>query len=166
MRLSLIPLSSAMAVLAMLLIAPSLCSAQFSYSAPTHESALSIPTEQLLQPEQLARQLRTSNAEKPLILQVGSHVLFAESHIQGAEYAGPGSQPAGANLLQQRVSMLSRDTLIVLYCGCCPWNRCPNLGPAFWQLHDLGFKRVKVLYLADNFGDDWVSKGYPVEQGR
>jgi hypothetical protein len=24
---------------------------------------------------------------------------------------------------------------------------------------------VKALYLANNFGDDWVSKGYPVERG-
>jgi hypothetical protein len=120
----------------------------------------------LVQPEELNRLLQTKGAEKPLILQVGSHLLFAESHIQGAEYAGPGSQPAGLNQLQQRVSALSRKTLIVLYCGCCPWDRCPNIGPAFWQLHDLGFTRVKVLYLADNFGTDWVSKGYTVEQGR
>jgi hypothetical protein len=24
---------------------------------------------------------------------------------------------------------------------------------------------VKALYLPNNFGDDWVSKGYPVERG-
>jgi hypothetical protein len=30
----------------------------------------------------------------------------------------------------------------------------------------MGFTRVKVLYLANNFGADWVSKGYAVEQGR
>jgi hypothetical protein len=26
----------------------------------------------------------------------------------------------------------------------------------------LGFTHVKVLYIADNFGDDWVNPGYPV----
>jgi hypothetical protein len=26
----------------------------------------------------------------------------------------------------------------------------------------MGFSRVKVLYLANNFGADWVDKGYPV----
>jgi hypothetical protein len=30
----------------------------------------------------------------------------------------------------------------------------------------MGFTNVEVLYLADNFGADWVSKGYPVEKGR
>jgi hypothetical protein len=29
----------------------------------------------------------------------------------------------------------------------------------------MGFTNVKVLYLADNFGADWVDRGYPVERG-
>jgi len=27
-------------------------------------------------------------------------------------------------------------------------------------------ERVKVLYIADNFGNDWVNLGYPVVMGR
>jgi hypothetical protein len=30
----------------------------------------------------------------------------------------------------------------------------------------MGFTHVKVLYLANNFGEDWASKRYPVEQGQ
>jgi thiosulfate/3-mercaptopyruvate sulfurtransferase len=128
-------------------------------------SALSIPQTQLIQPEALNQLLHAKGAGKPLLLQVGSHVLFDQAHITGSEYAGPGSQPAGLQLLQNRVAGLSRKTPIVLYCGCCPWNRCPNLGAAFKQLHDMGFTSVKALYLADNLGTDWVDKGYPVERG-
>jgi hypothetical protein len=40
------------------------------------------------------------------------------------------------------------------------------VGPAYARLHDLGFTNVKVLYMANNFGDDWVAKGYRVEQGQ
>jgi hypothetical protein len=29
----------------------------------------------------------------------------------------------------------------------------------------MGFTNVKVLYIADNFGKDWVDKGYPVAKG-
>ncbi len=166
MRFGLIPRSGTIAVLAMLLILHSYCPAQFSGSAVSPGSAFSIPQAQLLQPDELNRLLQTRGASRPLILQIGSHVLFAEAHIQGAEYAGPGSQAAGLKQLQDRVSSLSHKTFIVLYCGCCPWNRCPNIGPAYWQLNNLGFTHVKVLYLADNFGADWVNKGYPVEQGR
>ena len=128
-------------------------------------SAFSIPDAQLLKPEALVQLLHTTNKDKPLILQVGSHMLFSQAHIPGSEYAGPGSQPAGIEQLQKRVNGLSRKNLIVLYCGCCPWNRCPNLGPAFAKLRDMGFTNVKALYLADNFGADWADKGYPVEKG-
>jgi len=133
---------------------------------PSPASALSIPQSQLIQPDELNKLLHAQGAERPLILQVGSHVLFAEAHIQGAEYAGPGSQDAGLQQLQARVGPLPRKTFIVIYCGCCPWNRCPNVGPAYKVLTEMGFNHVKVLYLADNFGADWADKGFPVETGR
>ena len=127
-------------------------------------SALSIPQAQLIQPEALNHLLQAKGTEKPLLLQVGSHLLFDEAHIPGSVYAGAGSQPTGLQQLQSTVVTLSKKKAIVLYYGCCPWNRCPNLGPAFKQLHDMGFANVKVLYLADNLGTDWVAKGYPVER--
>jgi thiosulfate/3-mercaptopyruvate sulfurtransferase len=128
-------------------------------------SALSIPEAQWLKPEALIHMQQTKGTDKPLILQVGSRMLFAQAHIPGSEYIGPGSQPAGIQQLQNRVNALPRKRLIVLYCGCCPLNRCPNLGPAFAKLGEMGFTNVKVLYLADNFGADWADKGYPVEKG-
>jgi hypothetical protein len=128
-------------------------------------SASSISTAQLLQPVELNRLLQAPGTDRPLVFQVGSHVLFSQAHIAGAEYVGAGSQPAGLQQLQNRVAPLSRKAFIVLYCGCCPWGRCPNVAPAFKLLRDLGFTRVKVLYLADNFGANWVDKGYPVERG-
>ena len=71
---------------------------------------------------------------------------------------------AGLALLEKAVSLLPKSKFIVIYCGCCPWNRCPNVGPAFKRLADLGFTNVKVVYFANNFGDDWVSKGYPTQK--
>jgi thiosulfate/3-mercaptopyruvate sulfurtransferase len=125
-----------------------------------------IPAAELLQPEQLQEILGSSGGEKPLVLQVGSHVLYAEAHIPGSEYIGASGQDAGLQSLQDRVKALDHGQFIVLYCGCCAWNKCPNIRPAYQQLRDLGFARVKVLYLATNFGTDWVSKGYPVAKGR
>jgi len=139
--------------------------AQYAYPAAHTESAYSIPQAHLLQAEELVRILRSSGAVKPLMLQVGSHMLFAEGHIPGAEYIGPGSQPEGLKQLQMRVNALPRKKMIVIYCGCCPWNHCPNVGPAYETLREMGFTNVKALYLPDNFGADWASKGYPVAQG-
>jgi thiosulfate/3-mercaptopyruvate sulfurtransferase len=128
-------------------------------------SAGGIPSARLMQPAELAAMLHTAG-QRPLILQVGSHVLFAEAHIPGAEYAGPGGQEGGLQSLRDRVRNMSRDQFIVIYCGCCPWVKCPNIKPAYRELQSLGFTGVKVLYIADNFGTDWVAKGYPIAKGR
>jgi len=140
--------------------------AQFPYNAPSATSAFSIPESQLIQPEALNRLLLAGGPDKPMVFQVGSHLMFAEAHIAGSVFAGSGSQPAGLQLLAGKVAAINKKKLIVLYCGCCPWNRCPNVGPAYKQLRDLGFMNVKVLYLVNNFGDDWVNKGYRVEHGQ
>ena len=120
----------------------------------------------LIQPAELANILQTSGKQKPLVLQVGFHVLYASRHIPGAEYAGPASDPQGLANLRARVKDLPHDRFIVLYCGCCPWTHCPNVHPAYQALHALGFTNVKVLYLADNFRSDWIDKGYPTERGK
>jgi len=140
--------------------------AQFSSTAPLtgSGSAASIPESDLMQPETLKGLLGSS--DKPMVVQVGSRIFFAETHITGSVFAGPGSQPSGLQMLDSQVAGVSKKKLIVLYCGCCPWSRCPNVAPAYKRLHDLGYSNVKVLYLADNFGDNWVSKGYPVEHGK
>ena len=131
--------------------------------AQTSGSAALIPASALLQPLELNRMLQETGSARPVILQVGSKVMFDEAHIRGAEYAGPGSLNAGLSLLRKRVAGLKRDTPIVIYCGCCPWSRCPNIWPAYQALVGMGFTHVRALYLADNFGTDWVNKGYPVE---
>ncbi len=135
------------------------------FAAPP-SSALSISESKLIQPEELLRILKSTAKEKPLILQVGSRVMFGQAHIPGSEYAGPGSQASGIQSLEDQVSALPKNRHIVLYCGCCPWNKCPNVGPAFRRLHELGFTNVQVLYIANNFGDDWVNKGYPAVKGK
>ena len=71
----------------------------------------------------------------------------------------------GLQQLRKRVEALPRNKFIIIYCGCCPWSHCPNVKPADDALRALGFTNVKVLYIANNFGVDWVEKGYPVAKG-
>jgi len=159
-----VKISSRIVLIAASLLAVLPSRAQFTPS-PAALGAGAIPSAQLIQTGELKALLLSQDARnKPVILQVGSRIFFDEAHIPGSQYAGPGSQPAGLALLEKTVSSLPKDTSIVLYCGCCPWSRCPNVGPAFKRLHDLGYTSVKVLYIASNFGDDWVSKGYPTEK--
>jgi rhodanese-related sulfurtransferase len=127
--------------------------------------ATSIPATRLINPEDLVKLLQSSEKDKPLMIQVGSHVLFSQAHIPGSEYIGPASSEAGLQQLRKRIESLPRTKFIVLYCGCCPWSHCPNVKPADDALRTLGFTNVKVLYIADNFGANWVDRGYPVAKG-
>lgn len=124
----------------------------------------SIPTSRLINPEDLVKLLQ-SGKEKPLILQVGPHTLFAQAHIPGSEYVGAASTEAGLSQLRKRAESLPRNSSIVLYCGCCPWSHCPNVKPADDALSAMGFTKVRVLYIAENFGTNWVDKGYPTARG-
>jgi len=124
----------------------------------------SIPPGRLINPEDLVKILQAGK-EKPLLLQVGSHVLYAQAHIPGSEYIGAAQTDAGLQQLRKRVGPLPRTKSIVLYCGCCPWSHCPNVKPADDTLHAMGFTNVKVLYIANNFGTDWVDKGYRIAKG-
>ncbi|MEO6923714.1 MAG: rhodanese-like domain-containing protein [Bryocella sp.] len=128
------------------------------------ETAATIPTSALIQPAKLAEMLHAEGSP-PVILQVGFSVLYTEAHIPGAQYVGPSSKQTGIQNLKTHVASLPHGQLIIIYCGCCPWSHCPNVAPAYDQLRALGFTNVKVLYLADNFGADWVNKGYPVLRG-
>jgi rhodanese-related sulfurtransferase len=134
-------------------------------AAPYARAAENIDKAHLIQPEELVKVLQ-SKGEKPLVLMIGFRVLYAQAHIPGAEYIGPTSEERGITQLRQRAQMLPRKRSIVLYCGCCPWAHCPNVDPALKLLRDLGFTNVKVLYIANDFGRDWMNKGYPVEKGQ
>jgi thiosulfate/3-mercaptopyruvate sulfurtransferase len=131
----------------------------------TANQASLIPASHLIQTEELVKTLRASKGTKPLMIQVGSHLLYQQAHIPGSEYLGPASSESGLQALRKRVEPLRRNTLIILYCGCCPWAHCPNVKPADDLLRVVGFTNVKVLYIANNFGADWVNKGYPVAKG-
>jgi thiosulfate/3-mercaptopyruvate sulfurtransferase len=120
---------------------------------------------ELIQPPELLKALQSA-AAKPTVLYIGPHFLYAQAHIRNAEFIGPTSEPQSLDKLRKRVAALPRNSSIVLYCGCCPWEHCPNIRPAYKELKKTGFTGVKVLYLGNNFGTDWADKGYPVEKGQ
>jgi thiosulfate/3-mercaptopyruvate sulfurtransferase len=117
---------------------------------------------EMLAPKALADELR-GDAAKPVVIAVAFPVLYRQRHITGALFAGPGRDAAGIEALKAAVKDLPKNTAIVLYCGCCPMVRCPNIRPSYRALKELGYTNVRVLDLATNFHDDWTSKGYPSE---
>jgi len=120
-------------------------------------------TKDLVQPDQVAKQV-AKDVKSPLIIQVGFPVLYRAAHIPGSEYAGPGSKAEGIADLKKAVAGQPKDREIVLYCGCCPWDKCPNIRPAFAALHEMGFTHVKAMVLPENLKADWIDKGFPTEK--
>jgi thiosulfate/3-mercaptopyruvate sulfurtransferase len=117
-----------------------------------------------IEPQDFAAKLQAKGA-KPEVLQVGFAVLYRSKHIPGSVYAGPASKAEGLDALKAAVANLPRDREIVIYCGCCPWDKCPNVKPALESLRQMGFAHVKALVIPTNFAADWIDHGYPVEQG-
>jgi len=119
----------------------------------------------VVQPGDLAREIAANKASAPTILYVGFRTLYAGGHITGAVFHGTGSTEAGIAEIKKWAESLPRGTNLVIYCGCCPFDKCPNIRPAFAALHAMGFTHLRVLALPENFNADWFEKGLPVEKG-
>ncbi len=118
----------------------------------------------LIQPAELASMI-SSHSSQAAIIHVGPGFLYRGKHIPGSIYAGQASKPEGLDALKQAVAKLPHDRQIYLYCGCCPWDHCPNIKPAAELLRTMGFTHVKAVHIATNFKTDWTDQGYPVEAG-
>ena len=116
-----------------------------------------------MEPAALAAELKGPNP--PVVLCTAFSVLYRSKRITHAIEAGPGSKPEGILLLKKAAEKLPKDTDIVIYCGCCPMVKCPNIRPAYRILHEMGFQHVRVLNIASNMHEDWFNKGYPSESG-
>jgi thiosulfate/3-mercaptopyruvate sulfurtransferase len=121
---------------------------------------------QLITPEQLAKQLSSKEAEKPTLIDVAFRVLYESAHIPASLYFGPGRDPSTIESLKDWAKSVPRNKNIVIYCGCCPWDHCPNVRPAFQALKEMGFTHLRVVEIPNNLGRDWIDKGYPIEKAR
>ncbi len=117
---------------------------------------------ELMEPAALAASMHSG--ARPMIISVAFPVLYRSKHIAGALDAGAASKPEGIEALKKLVADKPKDAEIVIYCGCCPMDKCPNVRPAFAALREMGFRKVRVLSLPTNAATDWYAKGYPSEK--
>ncbi|RYE25207.1 MAG: rhodanese-like domain-containing protein [Sphingobacteriaceae bacterium] len=112
---------------------------------------------QVIEPHVLASIINNPKFSQPLIFNIG-----AVSDIKNAKHIGAVSEAQNMKNLSSAVHLFPKNTSIVIYCGCCPFNKCPNIRPAFKALQKEGFINIKVLDLPVNLKVDWSSKGYPL----
>ncbi|AHF14347.1 rhodanese-like domain-containing protein [Niabella soli] len=111
---------------------------------------------QLVAPDILAKRITNDQAGNALIVAVGPDAV-----IKGSVNAGPAHEAEHLKQLKSILKNTPKNKEIIIYCGCCPFDRCPNIRPAFTTITAMGFKNVRLLNLAKNIKTDWLDKNYP-----
>lgn len=130
------------------------------------QSADPWPSSRTIEPGQLAKMLTDKYSSVPTVVFVGFRSLYVGGHVPDAAFHGTASSEAGLAELKAWAATLSRSSDLVIYCGCCPFDKCPNVRPAYTALAGMGFKKLRVLALPTSFAVDWAGKGYPLQKGR
>lgn len=120
---------------------------------------------QTVQPNDLVKELADAKSA-PTVVFVGFQRLYTAGHIKGAQFHGSGGSADGLAQLKTWAASLPRSSNLVIYCGCCPLERCPNLRPAFTALHEMGFTKLRALILPTSFAADWAEKGLPYDKAQ
>jgi len=115
----------------------------------------------LVEPADLAATINKNGTNLPVIFNIG-----AVEDIKGAVHVGAANNPDNLKKLHQLAERLPKNKPAIIYCGCCPFGKCPNVAPAFLDLKKQGLTQVKVLNLPVNLKTNWISKGYPLEAAK
>ena len=111
--------------------------------------------DQLMEPAALANTIE-SNENMPFLYCVGPGAVIPHSINIGMT-----EDKKNLEAFKASISKLPRTANIVIYCGCCPFAKCPNVRPAIASLKEMKFTNYHLLNLPDNIKTDWIAKGYP-----
>lgn len=129
----------------------------FACNNQTHEAA-TWNGNNLEEPANLAEKIK-SGQDVPNLINIGPSAVIPTSLDAGMTGDEKGLENLGIIL-----SSIGKTAPVVVYCGCCPFNDCPNIRPALALLKEQGFKNYSLLNLPQNMHADWISKGYPVNK--
>ncbi len=114
---------------------------------------------QLIATETLASRIEQGETENLFILSIGPDAI-----IKGSVDIGPTMEAENLDKLKHYLKDVPKNKEVVIYCGCCPFERCPNIRPAFTVLKDLGFKNGKLLDIPQNIKVNWLDNDYPMNE--
>lgn len=127
----------------------------FGFQQCTAQKPENWTADQLIEPAALAQTLQT-NKDLPIIYCVGPGVVIPHSIDIGMT-----GDEKNLERFKKAITKLPRSANIVVYCGCCPFDHCPNVRPAIALLQEMKFTNYHLLNLPHNIKTDWVAKGYP-----
>lgn len=112
---------------------------------------------QLMETKVLSDKIQQNKMKNTFVINIGPDAV-----IKSSFNAGAAKDAKNLETLKQYLKKIPKDKEVVLYCGCCPFDKCPNIRPAFKMLIDLGYKNAKLLNIPKNIKIDWIDKGYPI----
>ncbi len=115
-------------------------------------------SKQLMEPADLAAKLK-ANKDLPIIFSVGPGAIIPNSIDIGMV-----KDEKNLEKFKDQISKLPKSADILIYCGCCPYEHCPDVRPAIAALQSMKFTNYHLLNLPDNIKTDWINKGYPVNK--
>ncbi|PWT78189.1 MAG: hypothetical protein C5B59_02335 [Bacteroidetes bacterium] len=127
----------------------------FSFKSSSYQEPWT--EKQLMDPADLAKVINDQKAKQPFVFSVGPKAV-----IKNSIDIGPAKEKENLEKLRQQLSKLPKDAQVVIYCGCCPFEHCPNVRPAFTLLNEMKFTNQKLLNLTHNIKTDWIDHNYPV----
>lgn len=121
--------------------------------AQTHTS---YTAQDFIEPDILAQKIRQNKMDDILLIHIGF-----QNFIKGSANAGPATEQQGIEHLKELAQEVPKNQKIILYCGCCPIEVCPNIQPGYELLHEMGYTQIKILNLTSSIKADWLDKDYP-----
>lgn len=118
-----------------------------------------------MKPAELARRLGEVEAGRLVVLFVGPPGHFEEGHVPGARRLPHVGTAEGKAALARELETTPPDIGIVVYCGCCPYTRCPSVRPANAILREARREGARWLDMPTSFEKDWAARGFPVATG-
>ena len=130
----------------------------FSITNLQAQNSINWDDKQLMEPSVLAK-IITANTSLPIIISVGPGAI-----IPNSLNAGMSSNEEGITKLRTILKSKNQNEKIIIYCGCCPFEHCPNVRPAIEILKEMKFTNYYLLNLSHNIKMDWIDKGYPTKK--
>lgn len=141
----------------LLVIKPFLLAGILFFTINVHaQTNINWTEKQLMQPSELAG-IITNHNDSVVIISVGPF-----NSIPGSIHVGMTSEQQALDKFKAQVSKINKSQKIIIYCGCCPYEHCPNVRPAIDVLKEMKFTNYYLLDLPKNLRINWIDKGYPV----
>lgn len=113
---------------------------------------------QLMATAELAEKLNSGKTAGTYIFNIGP-----SGKIKNSITIGPTQQAENMARLKKQLAKIPKGSEIVIYCGCCPFESCPNIRPAFELLNEMKFTNARLLNIPKNLKVNWIDKGYPMQ---